>query len=114
MERRFLPILGDVSQSELKLTANSWFPAVMASRFNSIAVPITLDSVTGRRCNSSFPEVIRETSSRSSIIRTICPIWRSIIGRTESMMSGRSRDQPYYAVMIVNGFALERSHPLRR
>ena len=50
------------------------------------------ERASGRRCSTILPDVMRETSSRSSMSRTISATCRSIIARTRRTVSGASPD----------------------
>jgi len=62
--------------------------AAMAARLASTALDTMPFNGVGSRRSAIFPEVMRETSIRSSISRTMCFSWRSMMLRTCSTASG--------------------------
>ena len=62
------------------------------ARCASIALCTSSPTAVGTRRRTIFPEVMRDTSSRSSMSRTMWATCRSIIARTRRIVAGRSPD----------------------
>ena len=79
-----------VSGSSGSSMASSCRRASMAGRAVSTARATIAPTSTGSRCSVIMPRVMRDTSSRSSIRRTRCSTWRSMMSRAEARCGSAS------------------------